>query len=107
MRAREDDGQADVAAATPSPPSADLFRSGHPDDRLRRALARLRRSRDPKVRAAGEEIAAEAAAALLALAERASQADPVTRRRLAQAAARTARLTAQVDNLIAVREVRS
>lgn len=78
----------------------------HSYDRLRAGLAALRRSRDPEVRAAGEGIAAEAAAAVVALAERAREADPAVQRQRERLAARTARLTAQLDDAIAARGAR-
>ncbi|WP_300016868.1 hypothetical protein [Pseudonocardia sp.] len=52
------------------------YRCGAADDALRRVLARLRRHRDPEVRAAADTLAADAAAALLAIAERGEQHAP-------------------------------
>lgn len=67
-------------------------------DRLRAALANLRRSRKPERHLIGQDLAAETLAAIRALAERAEQAGPRPRNR-----EHVARLVAQAEALRAGR----
>lgn len=90
-----EDGAAEIASTPSGATATSHYRAGVADRRLRAALTRLRRRLDPAVQAIAAEIAAEAAVALHALAERAERADPVRQRHLAQAAALRARLQEQ------------
>lgn len=102
-RERKDGTEAETGSVPSGTPPRGAVPVPAAYDRLRRILARLRRSADPASQALAEQLAADAAAALLALAERAEHADPVARRRREQETARTERLRDRAERARAAR----